>query len=354
MKILAIETSCDETCSAVTKGSKILSNVIWSQTAMHAKFGGVMPSVAKRAHEERIDDVVEAAIKRSGSNKQNIDAVAVTIGPGLAIALGVGIRKAKELALDWNKPLIPVNHVEGHALSPLAGLGISEINELKFPCMAMVVSGGTTQLILVKDIGNYRIVAETVDDAVGEGLDKAARLLGLGYPGGAVLEKMAKLGNPKTYLLPLPMAGREDRNEFSYSGLKTAFVRLVNQLKDESLDQTLGKQQIYDLGASYQNRAFEHLLRISKKTIEKQKDLNVQDLLIGGGVAANVELRKRLRQLGKELGIRVWFPYSKKLYGDNAAMIGIAAEFKLRQGSVEKNLETIDRSPRARIDQGFT
>ncbi len=358
MKIFAIETSCDETCAAVTEHGRIFSNVIWSQTSMHAQFGGVMPSVAKRAHEERIDWVINQAIKRSGVVDDEIDAIAVTVGPGLAIALEVGIRKAKELALRWKKPLVGVNHVEGHVLSPLA-TGTSKpqatnlkLTNLRFPAMAMVVSGGTTQLILVKEIGKYEIVAETVDDAIGEGLDKAARMLGLGYPGGAILEKMAKLGNPKAYPLPLPMAGREDRKEFSYSGLKTAFLRLVAQVGETEIAKPakLSKQEIADLSASYQDRAFQHLVRVSRNVIKSQ---NVNDLLVGGGVAANVELRKRLRGMSRELGISVWFPYSKRLYGDNAAMIGIAAGFKFERNEIVDDARELDRKPKFKVDENL-
>ncbi len=321
MKILAIETSCDETCAAVTEGTKILSNVVYSQIDLHKKFGGVVPSIAKRAHEEKIDFVIKKAL---GSNV--VDAIAVTAGPGLAIALEVGIRKAKELAHKWHKPLIAVNHIEGHVLSGLTP-------EVKFPAMALVVSGGHTELIWVEKIGKYKIVARTMDDALGEALDKAARMLGLGYPGGAELEKKATLGDPKKYPLPLPMA-RSKILAFSYSGLKTAFYRLV---KD---------QNINDLAAAFQNRAFEHLLRITKKVMEKHP---TQDLLVGGGVAANTKLREEIKRLSDEVGINAYFP-AKGMYGDNAAMIGIAAGFKAERGEFA-DPDKIDRIPRWRIDE---
>lgn len=326
MNILAVDTSCDETAVAVTDGTKVITNVVWSQASLHAKWGGVVPSLAQRQHEERIDWVIKRAI---GENK--IDAVAVTEGPGLAIALGVGIGKAKELARKWGVPIVGVNHIEGHILSALAN------NEKvpNFPAVAMAISGKHTELIYVERIGRYKILARTTDDALGEALDKAARMLGLGYPGGAVLEKMAKLGNPKAYPLPLPMAGREDRGEFSYSGLKTAFWRLTNN-KD------LSRQDVYDLAASFQDMAFKHLIRISKNVLS---DYQVKDILVGGGVAANVELRKRIRKMAKELGIKTWFPYSKKLYGDNAAMIGVVAGFKAKEGRFDEP-ENIDRKPR--------
>lgn len=326
MKILAIDTSCDETAAAVTEGTKILSNVIWSQASLHAKFGGVLPSLAQRAHEEHIDWVVKKAL-----GKHKVEAVAVTAGPGLAIALGVGINYGKNLGL----PMLSVNHLEGHILSPLANK--SELPD--FPCLGLTVSGGNTQLILIKQIGDYQILAQTTDDALGEALDKAARMLGLGYPGGALLEKLARLGNHKRYPLPLPMAGREDRGEFSYSGLKAAFWRLTE-------NKTFDQQEICDLAASFQNRAFEHLIRVTGESVRAGKYNSISNLLVGGGVAANVELRKRLRRLGK----KVWFPYSKKLYGDNAAMIGVAAGFKAERGEFSEP-DKIDRLPRWKIDQ---
>jgi N6-L-threonylcarbamoyladenine synthase len=342
-KILAIDTSCDETAAAVTEGTKILSNIVWSQASLHAKFGGVMPSLAQREHEEHIDWVVERAIKNSQFTINDIDAIAVTVGPGLSIALGVGINKAKELAKKYNKKLIAVNHLEGHVLSSLAFAKNLQftIHNLQFPALGLVVSGGNTQLILIKKIGKYEVLAETQDDALGEALDKSARMLGLGYPGGAILEKMARIGDSKKYKLPIPIAGHEDRKIFTYSGLKTAMNRLIESEKP------LTKEKIYNLAAGFQDVAFQHLLRIVSFII-RDSSFKIHDLLIGGGVSANVELRKRLRKMGKEYGISVHFPYSKKLYGDNAAMIGVAAHFKVqREEFVE--IERVDREPRMKI-----
>lgn len=354
--ILAIDTSCDETAAAVTSGVSVLSNVIWSQASQHAEFGGVMPSLAQRMHEERIDWVVSKAIAKSQIPIPKLEAIAVTAGPGLAIALGVGISKAKELARKLNIPLIPVNHIEGHLLSPMANLGNSK-SEIKFPALGLVVSGGHTELVLIKKIGEYRILAKTQDDALGEALDKAARMLGLGYPGGEILEKMAKFGDPKSYVLPMPMSQSPDKHSFSYSGLKTALLRL-SASEGQSLigdAPTLSKQQICDLAASFQNRAFQHLERVVIRSIRDGEHKNVRDLLVGGGVAANMELRNRLRALEKELGIKVRFPYSKKLIGDNAAMIGIAAGYKkydLRY--MNYDYEKIDRKARWPVDQDFS
>lgn len=362
MKILSIDTSCDETAAAVTDGTKILSNVIWSQASAHAKFGGVMPSLAQRMHEERIDFVVEKALKTAFPKSPytiydilntQIDAIAVTIGPGLSIALGVGIAKAKELAIKYKKPLIAVNHLEAHILSSFANSEITnfqlpisnELSNFQFPILGLVISGGNTQLVQINNIGDYKILAETQDDALGEALDKAARMLGLGYPGGAILEKFAKLGDPKIYKLPIPMVGQEKRMMFSYSGLKTSMMRKIEEVKVKN--ENLTKQQIYDLAASFQDVAFAHLLRVLKFVICNLK-FEISDLLVGGGVSANIELRKRLRKLCKEFNIKVHFPINKKLTGDNAAMIGIVASFKAERGEFI-DPEVIDRNPRAKL-----
>ena len=337
MFILAIETSCDETAAAVLQDTKILSSVRYSQKE-HAAWGGVVPSIAKRDHEVRIMPVINQALQEAGSQMQDVDAIAVTVGPGLAIALEVGIKTAKELAAKYNKKLIAVNHIEGHILSPLASN--DQFSIFNFPALALVVSGGHTELDLVSEIGTYKILAETIDDALGEALDKSARLLDLPYPGGVLLEKAARTGNPKKYPLPRPMAGREDQNQFSYSGLKTAFSRLVQQV---------GQEETNDLAAVFQNRAFEHLVRVTRKSIE-HLDFSVQDLLVGGGVIANQELRKRLEKLGQELNINVHFS-PMELTGDNAAMIGLAAYFKAQKGQFVKDFTKLDRLPRLRVNQ---
>jgi len=339
MRILAIDTSCDETSAAVTEGTTVLSNVIWSQASAHAEFGGVMPSLALRMHQERIDWVVNQALRQAQCKQFDLGAIAVTLGPGLAIALGVGINKAKELAGDLKVPLYGVNHIEGHLLSPLAEpvtkqftkFKLQNSKNIRFPALGLAISGGHTELVYIEKIGKYKILAQTQDDALGEALDKAARMLGLGYPGGAILEKFAREGNPKGYPLPLPMAKQSDRYEFSYSGLKTAFLRLTQSV----IVNSKSKQVVYDLAAAFQNRAFQHLTRVIENTIRGNKIDGIKDLLVGGGVAANMEVRKRLRRLGRELNLRVWFPYSMKLVGDNAAMIGIVAGLRKLDKSIE-------------------
>ncbi len=344
MKILSIDTSCDETAAAVTEDIKILSNTIWSQASLHAKFGGVMPSLAQRMHKERIDWVVDKALQSSKTEIRDLDAIAVTIGPGLSIALGVGIDKAKELAKKYNKKLIAVNHLEGHILSPLAK-SKSLQTDVNYPALGLVISGGNTMLVKINKIGEYKVLAQTTDDALGEALDKSARMLGLGYPGGAILEKLARGGNISTYTLPVPISGQEDRKIFTYSGLKTAIMRLIEKEKEKN--ENLSKQKISDLAACFQDAAFTHLTRVISYII-RNSEYGVDTLLVGGGVSANTELRKRLRNIGKQFNIKVLFPYSKRLTGDNAAMIGIAAYFKAQRGEFAK-MDNIDRDPRAKL-----
>lgn len=350
MIILAIDTSCDETAVAITRNTEIVSNIVWSQASLHSSFGGVMPSLAQRQHEERIDWVVEKAIKQAGIPIKKIDAIAVTIGNGLGIALGVGINKAKELAIKYKKPLIPVSHTEAHLLSSFC-VPVSEKKrnvDISFPALGLVLSGGTTAIALVKNIGEYEILAETSDDALGEALDKGARLLGLGYPGGAILEKLAREGNPKRYKLPLPLQNDRIKNRFSYSGLKTAFVRLFNELKDPN------RQDIADLAATFQSIAFDHVLRVLNFQIQNS-NLKIHDLLLGGGVANNIEIKKRLRKLLKKYEIKLHVPYTKKLNGDNAGMIGVCAYLKNKNLNVEKlnakymNYNEVERNPRLKL-----
>lgn len=333
MQILAIETSCDETAAAVTQGTEILSSVKWTQE-VHAKWGGVVPSLAKRDHEERIEEIINKALIESGITKKELGAIAVTVGPGLAMALEVGIKWAKKLALEWGKPLIGVNHIEGHILSALTP-------DVVFPCLALVISGGHTQIIRVDEIGKYKILAQSLDDDIGEALDKGARMLGLPYPGGPALERLAAQGDLKKYKLPLPMAGREGK-AFSYSGLKTAFYRLVNGLNEPNKA---------DLAATYQAMVFRHLMRTLRIVISSQLSVvGFKDLLVGGGVAANQTLKKQLEELGKELGINVRYPANLMLCTDNAAMIGVAAGFKAAGGEFD-DPEKIDRLPRWRVDE---
>jgi len=339
MNILSIDTSCDETSVSVTNGLNVLSNTIWSQASLHAKWGGVFPSLAKRSHEEHIDWTVNEALKKAGLTMKEIDVIAVTKGPGLAIALEVGIIKARKLVLKHKIPLVAVNHIEGHLLSSLANRNLN----IKFPALGIVISGKHTDIILVEKIGKYKILASTMDDALGEALDKAARMLGLGYPGGAILEKMAQKGDPQKYSLPTPLEGQAKRLEFSYSGIKTAMYRLTESEKP------LTKTKIEDLSAVFQDKAFKHIENVLKHILLTH---HISDILLGGGVSSNLELRKRLRRICKQTHAKLHIPYSKRLCTDNAAMIGIVAYYKFKEGKVlnKKEVTALERQPRLLLE----
>ncbi len=341
MKILSIDTSCDETSSAVTEERKVLSNVIYSQILIHKKWGGVVPSLAKRAHEERIDLVVEETFKKfSIFNFQfsikNVDYIAVTFGPGLAVALEVGIKKAKELAIKYNKKLIAVNHLEGHIYSCFVqnSQGNPKI-DFNFPYLALIVSGGHTEFVIFRNHLEYEVIGQTVDDAAGEALDKAGKLLNLGYPAGPVIEKLAtEAGNKDFHKFPRPMLKSNDLN-FSFSGLKTAFYYFLKKS-----DTTY---EVVKLASSFQEAVFDTLIA---KTEKAMKQTGINNLLVGGGVIANLYLRKKFRQLAKKHQGTVLFPTYKYLTGDNAAMIGVAAYYKAQANQFVNDVDKLDRIPR--------
>lgn len=342
MKILAIDTSCDETSAAVTEGRRILSNVIYSQILIHKKWGGVVPSLAKRAHEERIDLVINEAI--AGPDFLNsIDYIAVTQGPGLAVALEVGIKKAKELAGKYQKKLIAVNHMEGHIYSCFAENSQGNPKtEFNFPYLALLISGGHTELVIFKNHLDYEVIGRTIDDAAGEALDKAAKLLGLGYPGGAAIERLAsQVDNQDFYHFPRPMIRKSDLN-FSFSGLKTAFYYFLRS----SVTPRDDKYEIRKLSSSFQEAVFDTLLIKTEKAI---KQTGINNLILGGGVIANLYLRKKIRQLVKKNKGTVLFPSFKYLTGDNAAMIGIAANFKAQKKEFITDFSKLDRIPRLEL-----
>ena len=337
MYILGIETSCDDTCAAVLNDDKILSNVVSSQTDLHQKWGGVVPDIAKRAHQERIDPVVKLALKRAKIIIDKIDLITATRGPGLGIALAVGFNYAKKLALDNNKKLVAVNHIEGHLLSVfLKNNQGKPIFTPIFPCLGLTVSGGHTKIVLLEDIGDYHVVGETLDDAAGEALDKSAKLLGLGYPGGPVIEQIAKGGDPHFLKLPSPLPEKSNFN-LSFSGLKTSFYY---QIKDWDMEDKM--KHLSDLATSFQNAVFDHLERKFSLIIDEYQPLS---LLASGGVLANSLLRSRLRKLAKSKNLPLYLPYTKKLNTDNAAMIALAGYYKyIRLGP--EPVEGIDITPR--------
>lgn len=341
MNILAIDTSCDETSVAITNKQRILSNIIFSQVKLHQQFGGVFPSLAKREHLTKIQPIITLALKRAGLNWRQIQAIAVTFGPGLAPALEVGINTAKQLSQKYQLPLIPVDHLEGHIYSVFIQSQSNNPKRLiKFPLLALIVSGGHTQLVLMTQHLHYQILGQTLDDACGEAFDKAARLLGLGYPGGAIIERLAKTGDPTKYPLPIPMQHHPGL-DFSYSGLKTAFKRLVYGLSEQEKNQNLSH-----LCAGFQQTIITSLILKLKLAIAKYQP---KLLVIGGGVADNQMLRKQVRKEFKKQ-LPIYFPPLKRLSGDNAAMIGVVAHFKFQNGIVLKDPIKLDRLPRANLN----
>ncbi len=345
MNILAIETSADETAVAVTSERRVLSNVIYSQINLHKKWGGIYPSLAKRAHEERINWVVEEAIKNyqlpitnyqtnTKSKIQNVDYIAVTQGPGLAIALEVGIKKAVELAKKFNKKLIAVNHLEGHIYSSFVQNSKGNPKrDFQFPYLGLIVSGGHTEIVLFKNHIDYKVLGETRDDAAGEALDKAAKMLGLGYPGGPIIERLAsEVDNQDFFHFPRPMINSKSL-EFSFSGLKTAFYYFLKKNRVKN---------IRELASSYQAAVFDTIVAKVDLAI---KQTGINKLIIGGGVIANLYFRKLLRDLVKENKGEIYFPPFKYLTGDNAAMIGVAAFFKANK-KLFSDINSIDRIAR--------
>lgn len=350
MYILAIDTSCDETSVAISQDDVILANVISSQVELHKKWGGVVPSIAQRAHRENIDAAIQEALQRAQLNLEDIDVFAVTQGPGLAIALEVGVSKIKELAQQHQKPVVAVNHMVGHIYANLAKTktGKSALTEISYPALALLTSGNHTEIVLIKDELEFEIIGQTLDDAMGEAYDKVARMLNLGYPGGPIIAELAKQGNPHAFNFPVPMKQSGDLN-FSFSGLKTAVLYTIKQLTNQPINQQttqptnqLTKQQILDIAASFQRVAFESIVI---KLVAAVKQYPVQQVLLGGGVIANTELRQTIRQAMKPFGITVTYPNLKKLCTDNAAMIAVAAYHQAMRNDFVKDLETLDRDP---------
>lgn len=318
IKILAIESSCDETAAAVVvNGRQVLSNIISSQIETHKKFGGVVPEVASRKHIEAVNTVVEQALEEASMNLSDIDAIAVTYGPGLVGALLVGIQYAKGLAYGSKKPLIGINHIEGHISA-----NFIQHKDLKPPFMCLVVSGGHTFIVYVKDFGKFEVIGETRDDAAGEAYDKVARALGLGYPGGPKIDILSKEGNKEA--IKFPKANfHDDSLDFSFSGVKSSVLNYLNkmEMKNEMVNKA-------DVAASFQKAVVEVLTDNALKACKIKK---VDKIAIAGGVASNSELRRNLIEKGHKEGIEVLFP-DPILCTDNAAMIGSAAYFEFMKG----------------------
>ncbi|MBR1424028.1 tRNA (adenosine(37)-N6)-threonylcarbamoyltransferase complex transferase subunit TsaD [bacterium] len=305
--IMAIESSCDETaCAIVKNGREVVANIVASQIKTHEKFGGVIPEIAAREHLDAINIVIEEAFEQSGLKPEDITAFAATVGPGLVGCLLVGLNAAKTLAMIYNKPFIGVNHLNAHLCANYID------TDIKPPFMALLVSGGHTQIIDVESYSRQTILGETIDDAVGEAYDKVARLIGLPYPGGPKLDKLAQLGNPNAFELPISKVGGYD---FSFSGLKTAVLRLVKSFEGKELP-------VNDICASFQECVSKTLAKKLRKALEER---GYKQVVIAGGVAANSEIRKKVFELEKE-GFKVNAP-AMKYCTDNASMVASCAYF---------------------------
>jgi N6-L-threonylcarbamoyladenine synthase len=336
---LGIETSCDETAAAVIrendKGTAdILSNIVSSQIEEHKKFGGVVPELAARAHLENIEYIIDTALKESKISIDKLDGVAATAGPGLIVCLTVGLNIGKSIAAFSNKPFIGVNHLEGHALSP----GLEK--KIEFPYLLLLISGGHTQFLIVKDINEYEQLGTTIDDALGEAFDKTAKMLDLGYPGGPNVEKFSKLGDKNFFKLPEPIINKAGCN-LSFAGLKTAVLRESKKINGED-------KLKYNLAASFQNTINKILYKKTKVAVEmfreKTKKENFQ-FIVAGGVAANKAIRENLSTLSNEMSFKTIYP-NLKFCGDNAAMIAWAGIQRFKKNMIDDvNISAKSRWP---------
>jgi N6-L-threonylcarbamoyladenine synthase len=323
-KILAIETSCDETAASVVKnGREVLSNEIYSQIDIHAEYGGVVPEIASRNHTHKLPFIVNKALEKSGYKIEEIDAVAVTYGPGLVGALLTGVSFAKAYAYANKKPLIPVNHIEGHICSNF----ISNL-DLKPPFICLIVSGGHTHIVNVAEQNAYTLLGQTRDDAAGEAFDKVARVLGLKYPGGPNLEKLAVEGDGEKYIFPKGFKG-EKHLDFTFSGLKTSVINKLHMM-----DQKYEEYNVADIAASFQKTVVDVL---TKNTFEAIKREGAKKVCLAGGVSANGALRESFKNKAKEQGIELYLP-KKEYCTDNAAMIASAAYFRMNNKGIELSL----------------
>jgi N6-L-threonylcarbamoyladenine synthase len=327
MKILGVESSCDDTAAAVLDDGRVLSNIVASQHDVHGKYGGIVPELASRSHIRNVLPVIHAALDQAAVTLDDIDAVAATAGPGLVGSLLVGLSAAKTIAFARGLPFVAVNHLEGHLLSVLLE------EEVEFPYLALLVSGGHTSLYLVEDLGCYRCLGATRDDAAGEAYDKVAKVLGLGFPGGPVIDRLARSGNPCAVRFPRarlkPPRNRADtgsvRFEFSFSGLKTAVWQHV---RDHPVS---GEQELADLAASFQEAVIDMLL---DNSCAAMRHCGAERLVIAGGVSANSRLRQRAQQVAAENGFSVHIP-PMRYCTDNAAMIALAGQWRLKRGMTD-------------------
>jgi len=320
MIILGIETSCDDTSIAIVEnGTKVLSNIVWNQNKTHEVYGGIVPELGARRHLQVINLVIKEALEKASISFEDIDAIAVNNQKGLIRSLVVGVSAAKSLAYSLNVPLIPVHHIEGHIYS-----NFLENSNLKFPHICLTVSGGHNLLVLVNNHFEYEIIGNTLDDAAGEVIDKVARFLGLGFPGGPIIDKLSKDGNSKKFHFPRPLI-EENNYDFSFSGLKTAVTRKVNNLNDLN-----EKFEINDLVASFQEAIVDTLVQ---KTLLAAKNYSIKQISVVGGVSANSRLRELFKERATKFGIEVFFP-SLSYTTDNAAMIACLGYYKYQNHSL--------------------
>lgn len=373
-KLLAIETSCDETAAAVFVDGKLRSNVVYSQIDLHKQYGGVVPSIAKLAHEQKLPGIIDQALSEAGIGKNELEAVAVTIGPGLAIALEIGISTAKSLATELNIPVLPINHMEGHLWSWSGDAAGNEsvaeqASQVSFPVLGLLVSGGHTEWVNVSGVGEYAKIGQTLDDACGEAFDKVATMLGLGYPGGPVVSKLANeiRGNysiieyrenasmyleskfvETKYRLPIPLAGTGELN-VSFSGLKTAVKQLIAEMSGASqklniqetgANANLTEEQVKFICLLFETTAF---AMIERKVRLALKHSPARELWLGGGVVANTYFRAAMQRVAADFDLVLRYPQEKILCADNAGMIGIVAT--LRSDLATTELTNLDRNP---------
>jgi N6-L-threonylcarbamoyladenine synthase len=358
--ILAFDTSCDDTSVAVLRGPRVLSSVVSSQVDIHAKWGGVVPDIARREHEKNIPMVYEEALKKAKVKIDDIDYIVCTYGPGLAIDLEVGLNFAKDLSLKHSKPFIPVNHMEGHLLSGLLenskGKSFTkDVEEAKtenndsgvikdqlYPALGLLISGKHTELIYVEEIGKYKKLGQTLDDAVGEAFDKVGRILNFGYPGGPTLTEFAKKGEAGVIDFPIPMKNSNDLN-FSYSGLKTSALYKSKELRKEGKKE---KEWVYDFCRGFLDAVIESLTLKLELAIQEQGD--VKSVFVGGGVFNSEEILRDVGRVVRSYDLKYIYP-GKEYRGDNAAMIGLVGYYKVLRGKYlerKEEIEKVDRKPR--------
>lgn len=343
--IIAFDTSCDDTSVAILQGRRILSSEVSSQVEIHSQWGGVVPDIARREHEKNIPLVYEEALRKSKLKIEDMDYVVATYGPGLAIDLEIGLQFAKDLAIKYNKPFVPVNHMEGHLLSGLflnsKGAGISNEKEL-FPALGLLISGKHTELIYSSGIGQYKKLGETLDDAVGEAFDKVARMLNFGYPGGAIICELAKKGKSGNISFSVPMKNSKDLN-FSYSGIKTAALYKSRELRESGVKDSVW---VYDFARGFLDSIIESLVIKLELAIEQNPD--IKSLFVGGGVFNSEEIVRKIGAVAKEYGLEYVYPKGE-YRGDNAGMVGIAGYYKIVRGEYitrKEDIQKIDREPR--------